>query len=448
MQTPAPAAALFGLDSRPPPWIAAGIGAQHLLAMFGGLVTAPLLVALGMGLDSATTAYLISSALMISGLATLVQVSRIGPVGSGLLSLQGTSFTFIGPLVYVYQSHVASLGTDGALATVFGACLACSAIMVVAAQFIERLRNVLTPNVSGVTILLLGITLVWTTLGNLGRELDAASAPAVVGALAAAVFFLIVVLSRSKQPWLKMGSIMLGLIAGCVVAWPLGLISVPQATASAAWFLPDFMPFGLRFDVTAIAILLPIFVVSATESVGDLTATASLSGLKVGDKPFWRRVRGGIVADALNSLLAALFATFPNTTFSQNNGVIRLTGVSSRYVGFYVAGLLVLLGAVPLVARLVQALPGAVLYGATLLMFLMVGVSGYRIVAERAAGRRDWLIVVAAIIGGLACGALVPKISGLPPAVANVLGFPVSSGAFIALILELCIPGSDRKTLK
>lgn len=439
-----PARALLGLESRPPPWIATGVGLQHLLAMFGGLVTAPLLVALGMGLDAQTTAYLISSALVISGLATWLQVSRLGPVGSGLLSIQGTSFTFIGPLVYVYQSQVDALGSDGALGVVFGACLICSAIMAVLAQFIERLRNVLTPNVSGVTILLLGITLVWTTLGNLRREFDSADKPAVVVAVAVFVFALIVVLSRARKPWLKMSSIMLGLVAGFFVAWPLGLVAVPPPTGEDLWFVPAIVPFGLRLDLAAVAVLLPIFIVSATESVGDLTATASLSGLNVGDRSFWRRVRGGIVADSINSFGAALFATFPNTTFSQNNGVIRLTGVSSRYVGFYVACLLVLLGALPVVARLVQALPGAVLYGATLLMFIMVGISGYHVVADRARGIRDWFIVIAAIAGGFAAAHWVPQIDGLPSTVANIFGFPVSSGAFIALALELVTPSSNR----
>ncbi len=433
----------LALDSRPAPLIAASIGVQHLLAMFGGLVTAPLLVALGMGLGPSQTAYLISSALLVSGLATWLQVSRLGPIGSGLLSVQGTSFTFIGPLIYVYQSQVDVLGTDGALAVVFGACAVCSLIMVLLAQFIVKLRNVLTPSVTGTTILLLGITLVWATLGNLRREFAAAAEPWLVAGVATGVFGLIVLLSRSSQPAIRMSSIMIGLVAGSLIAWPLGMVELPPASGDAAWFVPRLAPFGMQFDLAAVLILLPIFVVSATESVGDLTATASLSGLKVGDGPFWRRIRGGIVADSVNSFAAACVATFPNTTFSQNNGVIRLTGVSSRYVGFYVAGFLVLLGLLPVVARVVQGLPGAALYGATLLMFLMVGISGYKIVAERAAGLRDWIVVAISVAGGLACGWIVPQL-GLPEALASVLSFPVSSGAFIALVLELSVPKSPR----
>lgn len=434
----------YGLNSRPSPPVALAVGLQHLLAMFGGLITAPLLVALGMGLDANETGYLISSALVVSGFATALQVSRIWRIGSGLLSVQGTSFTFIGPLIYIYQTRVGDLGSEAALGLIFGTSAVCALIMMVLSNFIERLRNVLTPNVAGVTIVLLGLTLIWTTLGNLQRSYTDSGNDPLVLFLGVGVFILVLLLSRSSSSWLRMSSVIVGLAVGFVAAVLLGQVDTSVLASAEPYFVPRLLGFTLSVDWVSVLVLLPIFVVSATESVGDLTATASLSGLPVGDRSFWQRIRGGILADSVNSFVAALFGTFPNTTFSQNNGVIRLTGVSSRYVGFYVAGLLVIIGFIPAVAALIQTLPGSVLYGATLLMFIMVLVSGWKVITSRETSRRDHVLVAIALISGLALGQIGPTLTGLPNALRNFISFPVSSGAFVALLLELAIP-SPRK---
>lgn len=438
----------YGLNARPSPPVALAVGLQHLLAMFGGLVTAPLLIALGMGLDATETSYLISSALVVSGFATALQVSRVWRIGSGLLSVQGTSFTFIGPLIYVYQTRVGDLGSEAALGLVFGTSAVCALIMMVLSGFIERLRNILTPNVAGVTIVLLGLTLIWTTLGNLHRSYATSGEDPLILLLGGGVFVLVLVLSRSGSSWLRMSSVIIGLAVGFIAAWYLGQVDTSALTASETYFVPRLLKFTLSVDWTSVLVLLPIFVISATESVGDLTATASLSGLPVGDKSFWQRIRGGILADSINSFAAALFGTFPNTTFSQNNGVIRLTGVSSRYVGLYVAGLLIVIGLIPSVAALIQTVPGAVLYGATLLMFIMVLVSGWKVIRSRETTGRDHALVAIALLSGIALGEIGPKLSGLPEALQNFISFPVSSGAFVALLLELVIPSPKKeKTL-
>lgn len=183
--------------------------------------------------------------------------------------------------------------------------------------------------------------------------------------------------------------------------------------------------------------LLPIFIISMMESVGDLTATSSLSGLATRGKDYWRRVRGGVLGDSVNSLMASLFCTFPNTTFSQNNGVIQLTGVCSRYVGFYVAGFLILLGTFPIVGGMFQVMPDAVLHGATLLMFSMVAYAGYRIVLTGSPKTQDWAVVGVSIMGGWMISLVASSLSFLPPAVVTVIEFPVSTGALIAFCLEL-----------
>ena len=150
------------------------------------------------------------------------------------------------------------------------------------------------------------------------------------------------------------------------------------------------------------------------------------------------------MAGAAASLVAALINTFPSTTFSQNNGVIRLTGVCSRYVGNYVGAFLVLLGLVPLVAALFQAVPGVVVYGATLLMFALVAVSGYRVVEMSSPGRRDYLVVALAIIVGYLVSGFIGQVPGLSSEMVMILQFPVSTGAMLAIVFEFVIPGRRR----
>ncbi len=207
------------------------------------------------------------------------------------------------------------------------------------------------------------------------------------------------------------------------------------------FFLPVPWHQPLGIDWTTVFLLMPIFLVSARESIGDFTATSDLSGLPVGDEAFWQRIKGGVLGDAINSFIAAIFCTFPNTTFSQNNGVIRLTGVCSRYIGFYIAGLLILVGIFPIIGGIFQAIPGAVIYGATLLMFGLVGLAGVNIVKAQPPASRDWVIVGLAIVLGYGTSLAAPQFGEvLPLGVINVISFPVSTGALYAVLLELLIP--------
>ncbi|MEN7341379.1 MAG: solute carrier family 23 protein [Pseudomonadota bacterium] len=436
----------FALGDRPPLVHASVVGVQHLLAVFGGIVTAPLLIALGMQLPAEQTAYLISSALFVSGVATLLQVSRIGPVGSGLLSIQGTSFTFVGPLIYVFGLYAPLRGADVALGIVFTACLVCALIIAALSPFLKQLKKILTNNVSAAIVLLLGITLVWTTIGNIGREIVATTATGAPAwqawMLSAGVIGVILLMAFSKRPLFRMASVVAGLIAGAVAAAALGWLSTPDTGNIPAVFFPTLGRYAFNFEWAAVLILLPVFLVSATESIGDLTATGNLSGISTVDASFFKRLRGGILADAINSAVAALLATFPNTTFSQNNGVIRLTGVSSRRVGRVVAVLLILLGATPVVAAWVQALPGLVIASATLLMFAMVAVSGVQIARAANPTARDWMVIGVSVSAGLL--ATTPMATEIlaraPEPLANFFGFPVSSGAFFAIVLDAVLP--------
>ena len=431
---------LYGLDDRPPIVTSVFVALQHLLAVFGGIITAPLIIALGMGMSVEDTSYFVSSSLIISGVATLIQINRLGPVGSGLLSIQGTSFTFIGPIISAYFMFVENMSSQEALGIIFGTSAICAVCVGLLGQFIEKIQAVITPNVTGATVMLIGVSLVWTTLKNLNREVSSVSqaggAPWMIILLAVLVFSITFVLSRSKQPFVRILSVTAGLLIGSLIAFFMGLLPFEKLDSLNLWFVPKLAYFPLSFDLGLFLVLLPIFIISSVETIGDLTATSKLSGVKLASSNYWQRIRGGISGDALNSLIASLFCTFPNTSFSQNNGVIRLTGVSSRYIGRFTAIFLCVLGLFPIVGGLFIIIPGGVLYGATMLMFLMVLFSGIGIVRSHTDSAR-WWVVGAALGIGWSLPLLFSKTNILPAWLASVFSFPISTGAITAICIEL-----------
>jgi NCS2 family nucleobase:cation symporter-2/xanthine permease XanP len=430
---------LYGHADRLPLPRAFLAGLQHLLAVFGGIVTAPLIMAVGMGLPAAETRAILAASLFVSGVATAIQVAGRYGIGSGLLAIQGTSFTFIGPVLFAFHGLPEAMPARERLAVIFGCCAVAAVLTGLLALGIRRLQRLLTPTVTGTTVLLIGLTLVLSTLENLWRTSTSPGAPtATLALLTVTVFALTLWLATRLSPWCRLCSVLGGLAGGALLAAALGLFG-EGTPAAGGLYLPRLMPYGFGFDVGVFLLLFPVFLVSATESVGDLTATASLSGLPTRGDRYWQRVRGGILGDALNSLLAALAGTFPNTTFSQNNGVIRLTGIASRRIGFVVAALLVALGLLPAVAAQLQSLPEAVLYGSTLLLFLMVARAGWGLLAGGAIGRRGWCIAAGAAIGGWALAEITAR-AGLEGPAVLFLQFPVSNGAFLAMALELLVP--------
>ncbi|MCS5583222.1 MAG: purine/pyrimidine permease, partial [Pseudomonadales bacterium] len=402
---------------------------------------------LGMGLNAEDSAYVISSALVVSGFATLIQINRVGMLGAGLLSIQGTSFAFIGIMIFAYQKLALNMTSFEALGAIFGSSAACAALMLVLSLFIRQLKNIITTNVSGATIILIGLSLIQSTLQNLLGSFNTAGGLEGSGishlALAAVVFAVIVVIANLRQVWLRLSSITIGLGIGILAALQMGIADFSGVTEGDIFFIPEFWRYPLTVDVQVMVLIMPIFLISAMESIGDITATNNLSGLKTGTPDYWLRIRGGIMATAFNSFIAALFCTFPSTTFSQNNGVIRLTGVCSRHVGNYVAGFLVILGCLPVVTAVFQRIPSEVIFGATLLMFMLVALSGFRVVEMARPRARDWTVVVLAIVLGYVISMFIDRVPSLSPEIVILFQFPVSTGALVALVLEFVIPSGD-----
>lgn len=437
---------IFRLNDNPKPTTALLAAIQHLLAMFVGIITPTIIIGGVLGLGKEIP-YLISMALIISGIATFVQCKKIGPIGSGLLSMQGTSFAFLGPILIAGLAIKEQGGSiELILATIFTVCFFGSFIEIIASRFIHHLRKVITPLVSGIVVTLIGLSLIETGITDMaGGKYLMENFPKQFGSLenwgiALLTLATVIFFNRSKSPILRMASIFLGLIVGYIVS--IFTIGVDFSGISQLPTINIPIPFkyGFNFNISAFLTIGLIYVITIIETTGDLTATSLVSGEPVEGKTYLKRIEGGVLGDGVNSMLASIFNTFPNTTFSQNNGVIQLTGIASRYIGMYIAGILVILGLFPVIGGVLQAMPKPVLGGATIVMFGTVASAGIRIISKHGLDRRG--VTILAVSFGLGLGVqFVPEaLDQTSQLVQNIFGSPITTGGLTAIVCNMVLP--------
>lgn len=445
---------IYHLDDQPPPTESFFAALQHVLASLIGIITPPLIITGALGLNIEESAFIISMSLFVSGVATFIQAKRFGPVGSGLLSIQGTSFSFLGPIIGAALVLKGESNAETALATLFGVIIAGSFIEMFLSRFLHLAEKIITPVVTGVVVTLIGLTLIKVGLVAMGggfyvmTKIPNAFASLQNLGIAFLVLTVIIIFNMSKNPLLRMSSIVIGLAVGYALAATLGMIDFSKLN-NLHWFsMPQPFKYGLDFSWAAFLPIAIIYLITAVESIGDLTATSMLSDQPVKGKTYMKRIKGGVLADGINSAIAGIFCTFPNTTFSQNNGVIQLTGVASRYVAFFIAGIFVLLGLSPMLAGVFRIMPEPVLGGATILMFGTVAAAGIRILATQHLGARETLIIAVSL--GIGIGVtMVPDILKhvAPPEIKNVLTSGITAGGLTAILLNIALPNhSSNKT--
>ena len=430
---------IYGLNDRPPLRETLFAALQHLLAIFVAIVTPPLIIAGALELDLETTGFLVSMALFASGVATFVQCKRIGGIGAGLLCIQGTSFSFIGPII--------TAGLTGGLPMIFGVCMAAASVEMLVSRVLKYMSRIITPLVSGIVVTLIGLSLIKVGVTACGGG-AAAQADGTFGSfqnvgLAALVLVLIISFNRSSNRYLRMSSIVIGLMVGYVVAWFMGMVDFSSVESYGGFNIPVPFKYGLSFDWSAFIALGLIYLITAIEAYGDITANSIISGEPVEGEVFVKRASGGILADGFNSMLAGVFNSFPNSVFAQNNGMIQLTGVASRYVGYYIAGILVILGLFPAVGLVFSLIPEPVLGGATLLMFGTVASAGVRIIASQPIDRKATLVIALSFALGFSVE-LVPEIlCQLPQTAQNIFSSGITTGGLTAIISNALIRIKD-----
>ena len=439
---------IYGLESRPPFIEAIFVALQHVFACFVGIITPGLIICGALEVPPADTTFILSMSLVVSGIATFIQAKRFGPVGSGLLSVQGTSFAFLGPIIGAGLAVKGNGGTaQDALGLIFGLCFFGAFVEILISRFLHLANKVITPLVTGVVVTLIGLTLIKVGITSIGGGVPAQNnetfgSPVFLG-IAFLVLAVIIALNSTSNNYLRMSSIVIGLIVGFVVSIPFGLVDFSNLANLPIIALPIPFRYGLSFNFGAFIPFAFLYLITAIESIGDLTATSAISGEPIEGAKYFRRIKGGVLGDGINSIIAACFNTFPNTTFSQNNGVIQLTGVGSRYVGYFISVIFIILGLFPIVAGVFQALPQPVLGGATIVMFGTVAVAGVKILSCVNLTKRNSIILAVSL--GLGLGVtFVPEIlEASPPLVESLFASGISTGGITALLLNLILPGRE-----
>jgi len=426
----------YSLEEKPPLGETILLGFQHMLAMFVGIITPPLIIAGAVGLNADQTGFFVSMALIVSGVTTFIQCRKIGPVGSGLLGVQGTSFNFV-PMAI-------AAGNDGGLALILGMALATSPVEMIFSRFLKKARKFFPPIVSGAVVMLIGLSLVEVGLTDLaggnGAENFGSPQNLILGTF---VLIVIIIANRFGKGLIKAGAIAIGLVAGYIISIFLGLVNFSEV-ANAGWFtVPVPFKFGMSFSWKHLLPWILAYLITSVETIGDLTAIAENSGEPVEGKVHAERLSGGMLADAVGSALAAIFNSMPNSTFSQNTGVIQMTKIGSRVVGYAVAGILILLGLFPKIGALITVMPSPVLGGATIALFGMVATSGMKIAIK--GGLTDRKVFILSISLALGLGVIMKPsaVSQLPEWLSTLLSSGILVGAVVSFLLNLLLPKEE-----
>lgn len=412
---------------------------QHLLAIFVAIITPPLIIAGALDLDLETTSFLVSMALFASGVSTFIQCRRVGPLGAGLLCVQGTSFSFIGPII--------SAGLAGGLPLIFGCTIAAAPVEMIVSRTFRYLKQIITPLVSGIVVLLIGLSLIKVGIISCGGG-NAAMSDGTFGnwqnlSIAALVLVSVLFFNKSKNKYIRMSSIVLGLLVGYVLAYILGRVDLSgmETTKIALLNIPVPFKYGLSLNLSSFIAIGLIYLITAIEATGDITANSMISGEPMEGDKYIKRVSGGVLADGFNSLLAGVFNSFPNSIFAQNNGLIQLTGVASRRVGYYIAAMLIVLGLFPGIGLIFSLMPDPVLGGATLLMFGTVAAAGIRIIAAQDIDRKATMILAISLSLGLGVELMPDILRNISLDLRGIFSSGITTGGLAAIISNMLIRG-------
>jgi NCS2 family nucleobase:cation symporter-2 len=427
---------LYGIENKPPLGEAIPLGIQHVLAMFLGNVAPPLILAGAVGSVTGQTTFLVQMALIVAGVGTIIQAFPVGPVGARLPIVMGTSFAFLGPMI--------GIGNQFGIAAVFGAALVAAPIEMGMAFSLDHFREYFPPLVTGIVVMLIGLTLIPT---GMNYAAGASAGPSAAGfgsftnlGLAGLVLVVTVVLNQFFSGLLRVISVFVGIVVGYVAAIALGIVDF-SAVASAGWItVPVPLQYGLAFEPSAILTVAFLYIITGVETIGDISGTVSATGRDATDKEF----RGGLLADGVISAFGAIFNAMPNTSYSQNVGLVNFTGVASRYVAGIGGVFLLVLGFVPKVGAVVSAMPDAVLGGGALILFAMIFSSGARIVNQNVTlDQRNSTILALSMALGLGVAFRPEVLQQFPTEVQTLFGSALVTGGIAALVLNVVLPGGS-----
>ena len=406
-------------------------GLQHIFAAFGGIIVVPLVIATSLGFDSKVTTALISASILGSGLATIIQAKGIFKVGARVACIMGTDFTFVSPAI--------SVGSVLGLPGIIGATILGSLFEVILSFFIKPLMKFFPPLVTGTVVALIGLTLLPVSIDWAAGGAGSANYASLEN-LAVAMFVLIItlLLNNYGKGMISSASILIGIVVGYIVCIPLGLVDFTPVKEASWLSFPKILEFGVTFDAKAVMAFIPAYFVATIGTVGCLKAIGETSNIDIGDK----RVAAGVLSDGVGSALGGLVGSCPNTSFSQNIGIISLTKVASRHVAVMAGILLVILGFLPKVAAIITGIPNPVLGGVGIMMFGTVAAAGIRTLSNIKLTERNLLIIAISMGLGLGVTFRPDVIHNLPEAIRMIFSSGISTGTIAALILNAVLKES------
>ena len=380
--------ALFQLNGIPPLGMSISLALQHLVAMIVGCVTPAIIIANALGLPQSERVLLIQVSLVMSAVTTLIELFPIGgKLGSGLPVMFGISFAYL-------PSMQAIVGGGGDIATIAGAMVVGGIVAAVVGVFVKKIRRFFPPIITGTVVFTIGLSLYPTAInymaGGTGNTYEVVvlrkglTSALVHGswqnwAVAAFTLIVVMVMSNKGKGICKLAAILLGMIAGYIVAAVFGMVDLSEVR-DAAWFsLPQFMHFGIKFEFSACIALALLFAINAIQAIGDLTAT-TVGGLN--REPTDQELQGGIVTYGLTNVLSAFFGSLPTATYSQNVGIVTTNKVVNRVVFALAGGFLLLAGLIPKFSAILTTIPQCVLGGATITVFSTIAMTGMKLIAS------------------------------------------------------------------
>ena len=439
--------ALFQLNGIPPLGMSISLALQHLVAMIVGCVTPAIIIANALGLPQSERVLLIQVSLVMSAVTTLIELFPIGgKLGSGLPVMFGISFAYL-------PSMQAIVGGGGDIATIAGAMVVGGIVAAVVGVFVKKIRRFFPPIITGTVVFTIGLSLYPTAInymaGGAGNTYEVVvlrkglTSALVHGswqnwAVAAFTLIVVMVMSNKGKGICKLAAILLGMIAGYIVAAVFGMVDLSEVR-DAAWFsLPQFMHFGIKFEFSACIALALLFAINAIQAIGDLTAT-TVGGLN--REPTDQELQGGIVTYGLTNVLSAFFGSLPTATYSQNVGIVTTNKVVNRVVFALAGGFLLLAGLIPKFSAILTTIPQCVLGGATITVFSTIAMTGMKLIASETISPPNTTIVGLSAALGVGISQSSSALSQFPESITIIFGkTPVVIATIMAVLLNLILP--------
>ncbi|HFP5970488.1 TPA: nucleobase:cation symporter-2 family protein [Streptococcus pyogenes] len=409
------------------------LGLQHVLSMYAGSILVPIMIAGALGYSARELTYLISTDIFMCGVATFLQLKLTKHTGVGLPVVLGCAFQLVAPLSII--------GAQQGSGAMFGALIASGIYVILVAGIFSKIARFFPPIVTGSVITVIGLSLVGVAMGNMGDNVKEPTAQSMMLSLLTIVIILLV--QKFTKGFVKSISILIGLVVGTLVSAMMGLVdTTPVVEASWIHVLTPFY-FGMpTFEITSIVMMCIIATVSMVESTGVYLALSDLTNDQLDEK----RLRNGYRSEGIAVFLGGLFNTFPYTGFSQNVGLVQISGIKTRRPIYYAAGILVVIGLLPKFGAMAQMIPSPVLGGAMLVLFGMVALQGMQMLNRVDFQKNEYNFIIAAVSISAGLGFNGTNLfASLPETAQMFLTNGIVIATLTSVVLNLVLNGKDKQ---